>query len=570
MKSRMLMGLAALAALVAAGCAKQGYPNGGPKDEAPPKAVASKPANESRGFDKKQFSISFDEYVVLKDPDNNVLISPPMRNKPQFSTKGKRVVVKLNDTLQPDATYLFQFKDAIVDFTEGNVMPSFEYVFSTDSRLDTMMLAGRVLGARDGKPWKDPVTVMAYRVDKGEQKAENSEKGKGIEADIDTIATTRQPDYVTRSDKDGVFAFHYIPAGSYRLVALEDKNRDLRLGRGEAAAWEPTSVQASDSIDSGNVTLLRISPPDRRTQRVLKAEFTSRGRVTIATQLPMQQPELSGDSLVWRLNSARDTMLVWFKNMGCDSAQLVLRDTALQDTLKLRYRAPKQRRRRGAQAQQGQAEPMVKALCSGNNAFYDDLRLAFNTPVMAVEQGARAEVMRMKDSSVAQYALTLDSNGLGARIEATLRSGEEYFVRLRDSLFTDIFGHRSDSLVFKLTPQDYGIITMHLTNRTGSPVVLEVLDEKDTVVVTRRVDASGDVRIEHLKPGSYRLRAVLDTDGNGSWTTGDYLTDRQPEYVVYFSKTLQVREKWEIEEQWSVSRDGGSAAGKSNPRGRKR
>ena len=45
---------------------------------------------------------------------------------------------------------------------------------------------------------------------------------------------------------------------------------------------------------------------------------------------------------------------------------------------------------------------------------------------------------------------------------------------------------------------------------------------------------------------------------NGSWTTGDYLTDRQPEYVVYFSKTLQVREKWEIEEQWSVSRDGGS------------
>ena len=146
-----------------AGCAKQGYPNGGPKDEQPPKAVGAKPQNESRNFNSRQFSIAFDEYIVVKDANNNVLISPPMREKPEYVTKGKRLVVKLHDTLQPDATYLFQFKGAIVDFTEGNVLPSFEYVFSTGDRMDTMMLAGRVLNARDGKPWKETVTVMAYK-----------------------------------------------------------------------------------------------------------------------------------------------------------------------------------------------------------------------------------------------------------------------------------------------------------------------------------------------------------------------------------------------------------------------
>ena len=147
-----------------AGCAKQGYPSGGPKDEQPPKVVGTKPANESRNFDSRQFSIAFDEYIVVKNAENNVFISPPMREKPEFVTKGMRLVVKLNDTLQPDATYLFQFKGAIVDFTEGNVLPSFEYVFSTGERMDTMMLAGRVLAARDGKPWKEAVTVMAYNV----------------------------------------------------------------------------------------------------------------------------------------------------------------------------------------------------------------------------------------------------------------------------------------------------------------------------------------------------------------------------------------------------------------------
>ena len=543
MRRNIIIG-AILVLLVAAiaGCAKQGYPSGGPKDEQPPKAVGTKPANESRNFDARQFSISFDEYITVKDPDNNVLVSPPMREKPEYVTKGKRLVVKLNDTLQPDATYLFQFKGAIVDYNEGNVMPSFEYVFSTGERMDTMMLAGRVLAARDGKPWKETVTVMAYKAENGVLRAED-----------DTIALSRQPDYITRCDRDGVFAFHYIPAGSYRLVAVEDKNRDLRVGLGESAAWEHTLVQASDSIDSTNVTLLRLSAPDRSVQRVVKAEFTSRGRVSIATLLPMKNPTLTGDSLEWRLNEWRDTMMVWFRNAKCDSTVLVLNDDALQDTMKLRYRAPRQRRRRGSQ-QQTQSEALVRPLCSGDNAFYDDLRLAFTTPVAAMADGAQVEVMRIKDSSISYYPIELDSSALGARIKATLRSGEEYTMRLRDSLFTDIFGRYSDSLAFRLTPRDYGILALHITNITDYPVVVEVLDKNDSVVAKRSVVATDDVRIDHLKADEYRLRAVLDIDGNGDWTTGDYLTGRQPEYVVYFGKSLKLREKWELEERWMLTK----------------
>ena len=524
-----------------AGCAKQGYPSGGPKDEQPPKVVGAKPQNESRNFNSRQFSIAFDEYIVVKDANNNVLISPPMREKPEYVTKGKRLVVKLNDTLQPDATYLFQFKGAIVDFTEGNVLPSFEYVFSTGDRMDTMMLAGRVIGARDGKPWKEAVTVMAY---KEERAAEN-----------DTIALSHQPDYITRCDKDGVFAFHYIPAGSYRLVAVEDKNRDLRVGMGESAAWEHTSVQAADSIDSLNVTLLRLSVPDRTVQRVLKAEFTARGRATISTLLPMQQPTLTGGDMEWRLNERRDTMMVWFRDTKCDTALLVLSDVALQDTLKFRYRAPKQRRRRGQAQQQQQEEPLMRALCSGTNAFYDDLRLAFTTPIATMADGAQAEVMRLKDSSVSYYPIVLDSSALGARIKATLRSGEEYSMRLRDSLFTDIFGRFSDSLVFKLTPRDYGTLVLQVDNLVGTPLVVEVLDKRDTVVARRSVVATSEVRIDHLKADEYRLRAVLDADGNGEWTTGDYLTGRQPEYVVYYGKSLKMREKWELEERWTLTKN---------------
>lgn len=93
-------------------CARQGYPSGGPKDVAPPVPQLCTPANETRDFNARSFTIQFDEYVVLKNADNNVIISPPMQQKPEFSVNGRRVVVKLRDTLQPNATYLFQFKVA--------------------------------------------------------------------------------------------------------------------------------------------------------------------------------------------------------------------------------------------------------------------------------------------------------------------------------------------------------------------------------------------------------------------------------------------------------------------------
>ena len=59
-------------------CAKQGYPTGGPKDETPPVVLGTTPANGTLNFDAKEFSIAFDEYVQVKDADNNILVSPPM------------------------------------------------------------------------------------------------------------------------------------------------------------------------------------------------------------------------------------------------------------------------------------------------------------------------------------------------------------------------------------------------------------------------------------------------------------------------------------------------------------
>ncbi len=562
-KALSLLFVLSLLSLVSA-CARQGYPTGGPKDETPPVALGTRPANESRGFDGKEFYIQFDEYVVLKNATENVLVSPPMKEKPEFTTKGKGVLVKLKDTLQANTTYLFQFKEAIADFTEGNLLPSYEYVFSTGEAMDTLMLDGQVVDARNGKAWKESVTVMAYRVESGERRVES-----------DTMATTVQPDYVTRCDKEGNFAFHYIPEGRYRLVALEDKNRNLRVDATDPVAWDTTLVAshpqarrlpASDSIQDNLLAInaikqsnnqaitLRLSVPENRQQRILKSEFAEAGRITIVSQLPMQNPRIEDDRAQWqwRLNEKRDTLTAWCFDAKRDSARLVISDTGLQDTLKLRYTASRKGGRRMAGAKEEKA-PLMKALCEGNKAYYDDLRLAFANPIVEVADSATAEVMHLKDSTVSRCAVVLDKGDIVARIMATdIKSGEQYRVRLAGGLFTDLYGNRSDSLVFTMTPKDYGTLSIDIDNRMGAPLVVEVLDSRDTVVASQALARSGNLRFLHLPSGDYRLRAVVDADSNGRWTPGDYRRQRQPEQSVLFEKTLSLREKWEMEERWTV------------------
>lgn len=535
--------------LSAAGCAKQGFPSGGPKDQTPPVVTGTEPANGTTHFDAKEFVIHFDEYVTVKDAENNILVSPPMKHKPEYKTKGRGIVVKIKDTLRENTTYLFQFKEAIADFTEGNVLPSYEYVFSTGDAMDTMSLGGRVLDARSAKPWKETVTVMAYR--------EEQEGAGAQDAGRDTMATTEQPHYVTRCDKEGRFAFHYIPAGRYRLVALEDKNRNLRVDPADPAAWDTAFIVSRASSDSNGTArpVMLISAPENLQQRILKSEFAAPGRIIVVSQLPMQNPRIEDEKAQWqsRLNAKGDTLTAWCFDAKRDSARLVISDTGLQDTLKLRYIVKGKGGRRTMAGAKEEKPPLMTTLCDGNKAYYDDLGLAFINPIVDMTDSAMAEVMYLKDSTVTLFPITLDISGIMAHIMATgIKSGEQYRVRLAEGLFTDLYGNRSDSMTFTMTPKDYGTLTIDIDNRMGAPLVVEVLDKRDTVVQQQSLPGNGKLRFIHLPTGDYRLRAVVDKDSNGRWTPGDYRRQRLPEQAVFFEKTLSLRERWEMEERWVV------------------
>ena len=70
------------------GCANRGTPSGGEIDILPPVILKSVPENFSTNFKGKEIKIYFDEYVKIKDVQKQLIISPPMDNKPTIKPIG--------------------------------------------------------------------------------------------------------------------------------------------------------------------------------------------------------------------------------------------------------------------------------------------------------------------------------------------------------------------------------------------------------------------------------------------------------------------------------------------------
>jgi uncharacterized protein (DUF2141 family) len=195
--------LLAVAASLITGCAQISAPTGGPRDSLPPTLVSSKPVLNSTNITGNKITLTFNEYIEVKDAFNNVLVSPLPKSIPSIDYKLRTVTIKLKDTLIPNTTYSINFGNAIVDINEGNPYKDFTFVFSTGSTIDTLSLSGKVILAETGKT-DSTIVAMLYR---------NA---------ADSSVEKRKPDYISRLNGEGKFTFSNLPAGSFKLYALKD------------------------------------------------------------------------------------------------------------------------------------------------------------------------------------------------------------------------------------------------------------------------------------------------------------------------------------------------------------
>lgn len=213
------------------GCGQVGMPTGGPRDSIPPRLVSSTPAPNSTQASGNKITLTFNEYVDLKDAQNNVLISPFPKKSPSIEFKLKTVTVKLKDSLLPNTTYSINFGNAIVDINEGNPLKDFTYVFSTGDKIDTLTLAGKIIIAETGKTDSTLVALLYRSLD-------------------DSAVQKYRPDYVSRLKGDGSFIFVNLPAGNFKVYALQDGDGGKTYNaKKEMFAFADSPVSVSETTE---------------------------------------------------------------------------------------------------------------------------------------------------------------------------------------------------------------------------------------------------------------------------------------------------------------------------------
>jgi len=200
---------AAIFYLMLVACASQTTPTGGPQDEIPPVLMSSNPKNGQRNFKGKTLELNFDEDVKLKDPKEEILITPSPGKNIKFTSKKNKIIIEPEEDWKDSTTYSLSFREGIQDLTEGNPAENLRLAFSTGNEIDSLSINGSVHETFSEKI-PEKITVALYQSDT-----------------FDIFNHT--PTYFTKSDKKGKFSIQNLKAGIYYIYAFNDKNKNLKI-----------------------------------------------------------------------------------------------------------------------------------------------------------------------------------------------------------------------------------------------------------------------------------------------------------------------------------------------------
>ncbi len=218
-------------------CARRGVPTGGPKDTIPPTLLNMSPELETVNFEDDELVLNFDEFIEARSIKQDLIINPPVEEY-DFFVNRRSLVIELNEELQENTTYTFNFRDAIKDVSEQNPAENIVMAFSTGSKIDSFQVQGNVRQLLTNVPAED-ILVTLY-------------------PESDTLSPFEDtPTYLTKTDEEGNYAIRYIRVGTYKLYAFKDENNNLKIDSNN----EPFGFEAEPVLLIPEDTQ-PISPPD--------------------------------------------------------------------------------------------------------------------------------------------------------------------------------------------------------------------------------------------------------------------------------------------------------------------
>lgn len=513
-------------------CAQVVPLTGGDKDKDPPRLDSLKSTpNFQLNFQDKEFQLTFDEWIELKDVFNQVVVSPPLKGgNPEVTLRKKTVTVNLGEEdLREDATYIVNFGEAVKDYTQGNVVPDLRFVFSTGDYIDSLELSGTVVDAFTGKPVEKCLFMLYDNLS-------------------DTVVRKDIPFYFSRTDDQGRFRLQNIKADTFKTFVLlsEDPNYIYDQSNEKIGFLDSFAVVTDSTKLNLKVRLFQENPR----LKVKNKEKGTYGFYRIAYNQIPYEAEISQEDIGQRIvrQMEGDSIKLWYHWTSDESWRFFLRQDTLFDTLTIdttgraAFLATSQLRPQKPWPEQ--AEPINPT---------KRLSFAFRRPLQAIDT---SRVFLLEDTLKTRVYPNLSIDSLDRRklhLQYDWQPGLAYQFTLLPGALSDIYNLTSDTLTQQYMSQsadDFGIFTINLSQLDSLNQYVFYLLKKDRTVAERILlgESAYQFRFEGLGLGKdYSVRMVEDLLPNGRWDTGSYNEKRQPERVKSFS-LQELRANFEAEE----------------------
>ena len=517
------------------GCAKRGSITGGLKDTIAPVLKMSFPENLTTNFKGDQIKLVFDENIKLKNLNKQLIISPPMKNEPLIlpTTASKYITIKIKDTLQPNTTYSFNFGQSIADNNEGNPLNQFKYIFSTGAYIDSLNLRGRIKSAYD-KEVESFVSVMLYEV---------NDKFK------DSIVYKETPRYITNT-LDSLKTFHLenLKSGKYLLVALKDYNNNNKynpktdkIGFHKQFITIPNDTIYDLELFKEVLPFKAFKPSQASGNRVIVGY---EGNMTLTNNRPKLILKNNNEILTTVVTQfpKKDSLQIWFKPLKVDSLALSVSKDKYATDFKFKIKDQKK------------DTLSITPTYTGTLHFRNRFALETVTPLMKFDK-SKIKLIN-KDSTSVPFTTEYDEFNQKLFFDFKKEPLEKYTFSILPGALTDFFEKSNDTLVFKVVTQntaEYGNLRIKLENAKHFPLIVELVDAKGIVLASEYTESNNTIDFNNLEPAQFTLRAIYDDNKNKIYDSGNYLEKRYSEEVIYFSKEIDVRANWDVEQVFDLS-----------------
>lgn len=491
--------------------------SGGQKDEIAPRLKENGvvPPNGSIQFSTKSISLTFDEYIKLNNPIENITLVPE-HAKIKARVHKKSVILDIDGTLQPETTYKIVMNKAIKDLSEGNDS-LMQYVFSTGTYIDSLSYTTILKDAKTSLPIKNATLGFYETTDS---------------------ALFKKPSYYAKSDVNGNVQTSYMKAGTYQLVAFEDQNSDLKLQKNERYGFKTELLELNSSMnDSLGMLIFDVEKKGSiRTKR-----FEGPALLKIGATQSLEDAVFSINDTVLKdvMYYSTDSVGILLPSNRYEKVDLVIQSSifqeAKQDTLLIRL--PEKEKNKKPQ--------LISTLKDGKLALNQSLILQFSDRISLFD--STKITVKQGDSLSIPYSWKQLS---GNQLEFTFpnRKNKDIVLKINEGAIS--FQHFQKPTQFSLPislmqERDYGSIVL-FTDSLQPNLVLELIQNKQ-VVRTIPVKTQKKILLEYLEAGTYQVQGYLDENTNDKWDVGDLDKKKQPEKRIFFNQEITVRANWELE-----------------------